>query len=292
MVRALGAAARRLERGQALALLAAAIAFGILYWSPITTLGRDWWNDADASHGLLLAPLAVYLAWKRGRAPGARPQPWLGLLLLTGAVVLRYLSGLAAELFTMRLSLMAAVGALVVIHLGVRQLLHWWLPCALLLLSIPIPAILTNTLAFPLQLKASQLGAAMLESRHVPVHLAGNVIHLPDRALFVTEACSGLRSLTALIALGLLIGGMWLRRAWTRALLIALSIPVAMVLNGVRIFLTGFLVHFVDPALGDGVMHYTEGWALFVAAFAILGAMAWLMVQLENSLRLRGSPAV
>lgn len=292
MIPAIGASVRGMDRSQALALLAGSVAFAFLFWSPITTLGRDWWNDADASHGLLLAPLSVYLAWKRGLAPGARPQPVLGLLFLIGAVLLRYLSGLAAELFTMRLSLMGAVGALIVIRFGVRQLLHWWLPCALLLLSIPIPAILTNTLAFPLQLKASQLGAAMLESRHVPVQLAGNVIHLPDRALFVTEACSGLRSLTALIALGLLIGGLWLRRAWTRALLIALAIPVAMVLNGVRIFLTGFLVHFVDPALGDGVMHYTEGWALFVAAFAILGGLAWLMVQVESGLRLRGSPAI
>jgi EpsI family protein len=32
--------------------------------------------------------------------------------------------------------------------------------------------------------------------RHVPVRLAGNVIQLPGRTLFVTEACSGLRSLT------------------------------------------------------------------------------------------------
>ncbi|MBA2671483.1 MAG: archaeosortase/exosortase family protein, partial [Gemmatimonadetes bacterium] len=58
--------------------------------------------------------------------------------------------------------------------------------------------------------------------------------------------------------------------------------PVAMVLNGIRVFLTGFLVYFVDPSLGEGFMHLTEGWIIFVIAFAILGAMAWLMTRVEN----------
>ncbi|MGH3114222.1 MAG: exosortase/archaeosortase family protein, partial [Gaiellaceae bacterium] len=85
---------------------------------------------------------------------------------------------------------------------GFGQLRRWWLPAALLALSIPIPALVTNALALPLQFKASSMGAALLDWRHVPVRLAGNVIQLPGRQLFVTEACSGLRSLTALLALG------------------------------------------------------------------------------------------
>ena len=123
----------------------------------------------------------------------------------------------------------------------------------------------------------------MLESRHVPVMVAGNVIHLPGRQLFVTEACSGLRSLTSLIALGLLIGGMWLRTPALRLLTVLLAVPIAMLLNGIRIFLTGFLVYFVDPKLGDGLMHYTEGWAMFIVAFGILGAFVWLMTHAEHT---------
>lgn len=267
-----------------LPLVIGAVAFVVLYWAPAVTLVRDWWNDADAAHGLLLAPLAFWLAWRRGRAPGARPQPLWGVLLLTAAVLLRYLSGLAAELFTMRFSLIAAAGALVVFVFGVRQLVHWWLPGLLLVLSVPLPAVLLGSLALPLQLEASQWGAAMLEARHVPVQLAGNVIHLPDRSLFVTEACSGLRSLTALTALGLVMGGLWLRTPWMRALILVAALPVAMALNSIRVFLTGFLVYFVDPRLGDGVMHYTEGWVLFVFAFVILGGLAWLAAHAERHL--------
>ena len=261
-------------RGSLGPIVAAGLAFLLLYWGALVTLGGDWWTNPEAGHGLLLAPLAVYLAWRRGLAPDHRPQPALGLLLLVGAVLLRYLSGLAAEVFTLRMSMLGAVAALIVFSLGIRQLLQWWLPGLLLALSVPLPEVVLGFLAFPLQLEASRMGAALLESRHVPVHLAGNVLHLPGRSLFVTEACSGLRSLTALLALGVLIGGLWLKSPWARILLIGAAIPVAMALNGVRIFLTGFLVYFVNPGLADGFMHYTEGWAIFLAAFVLLGGIA------------------
>lgn len=246
-------------------------------------LGIDWWNDPDAGHGLLLAPIALYLAWKKGISPGAKAQPVLGLVMLSGAVVLRYLSELAVEWFTMRVSLLMAGVALVVLWYGVRQVMAWWLPLALLALSIPLPAVVLGTLALPLQFKASQVGAALLEWRNIPVMLAGNVIHIPGRTLFVTEACSGLRSLASLIALGVLIGGLWLRSPISRVLLVAVAIPVAMLLNGVRVFLTGFLVFFVDPKLGEGFMHLTEGWIIFVIAFGILGAFAFTLDRIENA---------
>ena len=268
----------------------AAVAFLALFWSPLTTLLRDWWSDPEAGHGLLLGPLAVILAWRRGITPAARPWPVAGLVLLAAAIIVRYGSGLAAELLTMRLSLLGALGALVVYRWGFAQLVHWWLPIGLLLLSVPLPAVVLGSLALPLQLEASEWGAAMLEARRVPVRLSGNVLYLPGQALFVTEACSGLRSLTALLGLGLLIGGIWLRSWWGRSLLIVGAIPVAMAVNSVRIFLTGFLVYFVDPSLGEGVMHYTEGWFLFVIAFLILGLMAFAMVQVERWVR-RGRPS-
>jgi exosortase len=248
--------------------VATAAAFALLFASPMSTLLRDLWTNPDAGHGMLLLPIAAYMAWKRGRAPTASAMPILGISILVLSVLLRYASGLAAELFTMRASMLGAAIGLVVFYAGLRQLVHWWLPLALVVLSIPLPAVVLSSLALPLQLKASQMGAALLEWRHVPTLLNGNVLHIPGQTLFVTEACSGLRSLTALLSLGVLIGGMWLKYPITRVLLIALALPVAVLLNGVRVFLTGFLVFFVDPKLGEGFMHMTEGWIIFVVAFA------------------------
>jgi exosortase len=248
----------------------------------MTLLARDWWNDPEAGHGLLLAPISLWLVWKAGFRADRRPAVVLGTVLILGAVGLRYLSGLAAELFTMRMSMVMALAGIVIFFWGFRQLLHWWLPFSLIVLSVPIPAVLTNALAFPLQLKASSMGAALLEFRHVPVKLMGNVILLPDRQLFVTEACSGLRSLTALLALGLLVGGIFLKHPVSRALLVGITLPVAIVVNAFRVFLTGFLVYFVSPEMGEGFMHMSEGWLLFIVAFVILGAMAWGMRLVER----------
>lgn len=273
-----------------LPVAATAIAFVILFAQPMRSLGLEWWNNPEAGHGLLLAPLAGWLAWRRGFVAERRSQVVLGSLLLGGAVVLRYLSGLAAEIFTMRVSALMALVGIVVFVWGWRQVLRWWLPVTILFLSIPWPALITNALALPLQFQASQMGAALLESRNVPVLLEGNVIQVPGHRLFVTEACSGLRSLTALLSLGVLVGGLWLRFPLSRLLVLLLAIPVAIVINAVRVFLTGFLVYFVDPKLGEGFMHMTEGWLLFVVAFAILGLIAWAANAIER--RIRPEPEV
>lgn len=265
--------------------LAAALAFALLFWDPISTMARDWWSNPDAGHGLLLAPLALWLGWKRGIVDEARSMRVLGGTVLVSAILLRYAGSLAAELFTMRFSVFLAAVGLVLWYAGWKQLRHWWLPTALMFLSIPLPTVVLASLALPLQLQASRMGAALLEWREVPVMLQGNVIRLPGHSLFVTEACSGLRSLSALIALGVLIGGLWLRSVPARLLIVLAALPVAMVLNGIRVFLTGFLVYFVHPDLGTGFMHVTEGWIIFVAAFLILGGVAWLMAHAERIVR-------
>jgi exosortase len=212
----------------------------------------------------------------------ANPQPLLGAVILSAAVLLRYASALAAELFTMRLSLVGALAAVVVFLWGFRQLLRWWLPFTLLVLSIPLPQVVLSSLALPLQLQASRLGAALLGLRDVPISLEGNVIYLPGQSLFVTEACSGLRSLTALVSLGVLLGALWLRSVVTRIALLVAVIPIAMAVNGFRVFLTGFLVYFVDPEMGEGFMHLSEGWGLFLVALIITGGVTALLRLLER----------
>ncbi len=267
-------------------ILIGVIAFIVLFASPMRTLARDWWNEPDSGHGLLLAPLSIWLAWRSGLVADRRPQHVLGSVVLGGSVLLRYLAGLAAEWFTMRASIVGALLGILIFFFGWRQLMRWWLPIVLLTLSIPFPAVITNAIALPLQFKASQMGSALLEARNIPVRLSGNVIMLPGgHRLFVTEACSGLRSLTALLSLGVLIGGLWLRYPITRVLLLAMAIPVAVAINGFRVFLTGFLVFFVSPKLGEGFMHITEGWLMFVVAFGILGALAWLASRVEQRFR-------
>ena len=211
----------------------------------------------------------------------------VGLGILLVAVGMRVVGGMAAEQYTMRLSMVAALAGLTVFHLGIRQLRTWWLPFSLLVLAIPLPEVILSALALPLQLEASELGASLLRARHVPVALTGNVIRIPGHELFVTEACSGLRSLTALLSLAVLLGGTSLQYAASRSLLIAVAIPIAIIVNGARIFVTGFTVHFVGVETGTGIFHATEGWAMFVIAFLALSVITAVGVSVERAVQRR-----
>ena len=258
------------------------VAFVVLFYGTFGDLAVQWWTNPDAGHGLLLAPAAIGLAVRRGVIAEARPDFRLGVALLLVAVASRFVGTLAGELFTMRASMLIALVGLVAAWFGGRQIVAWWLPLSILALAIPLPAVMTNSLAVPLQLVASKIGAGLLRWRQVPFRLEGNVIDIPGSRLFVAEACSGLRSLTALISLGVLIGGLYLRRGPTRVALLVLTIPVAVLLNGFRVFLTAFLIFFVDPEFGRGFMHLSEGWLIFVVALVIIGGIGTLLARLEQ----------
>lgn len=288
---------RPTDRGAWAILLLSGASFAALFGEPVLLLFRDWWGDPEAGHGLLLAPAACWLAWRsRPRGAAARcgtRDRWLGALILLAAIGLRYLSGLAAELFTMRISVVLGLIGITTYYLGFRQVRVWGLPFALLGLAIPLPEVLRSTVTLPLQLKASRAGAALLEWRGIPVELSGNIITVPGRKLFVTEACSGLRSLTALLALSLLTGWMVLRSRFGRVSLVAGAIIIAMAVNAVRVFLTGFLVVFANPSLVEGFLHASEGWLLFLVSLAAVAGVALVLRRIEQALarsRWRGSP--
>ena len=289
---ALGVSARRtvaIDKSLWLPLGAALLLFAGLYAKPAYLLVRDWTNfdNPDSGTGLLLAPLAFWFAFQTGVKEVRKPAVALGVLLLLASIGLRYVSDLAAELFTMRVSMLMAAAGLILWFFGVRQLLAWWLPFVLLGLAIPLPELVIAKLTAPLQLIASRIGASLIAWRHIPVLLNGNVIRIPGHDLFVAEACSGLRSLTALVNLGVLLGAMLLVKPWSRLTLLVLAVPMAILINGFRIFLTAFLVYFVSPEAGSGFMHTTEGWLMFVIAFASLGAVASVLLYVEGKIARR-----
>jgi exosortase len=259
-----------------------AVLFAVLFAKPASLMFDAWWNDPNSGHGLLLAPLSLWFAYKSGIAQDARPQRVLGAAILLFAIASRYAADIAAELFVMRGSMLMALAGLVVWYGGLRQLLHWWLPFALTALSIPVPEVILNTVALPLQFTASKIGASLLEWRKIPVLLTGNVIRIPGQELFVAEACSGLRSLTALISLGVLLGAIFLKKWPTRVLLVMATIPIAILINGFRVFLTGFLVLYVSPEMGKGLIHEGEGMLTFGGAFILTSGLSWLLSLAER----------
>jgi exosortase len=135
---------------------------------------------------------------------------------------------------------------------------------------IPIPSIIFNKIAFPLQLLASRFGEAAMGAADVPVLREGNVLILANTTLEVAEACSGIRSLVSLLTLAIVFGYFSDRRMWVRTVVAVSSIPVAVITNGIRVAGTGIAAHRFGAAAAEGFFHEFSGWLVFLAAFALM----------------------
>jgi exosortase len=259
------------------------VALFLLCFAPVIQgLIEAWLTLPDAAHGILIAPVAVWLAWRTGPVADPRPARWQASAIIVFAVLANLFGRVAGVDTIPRAAFLLALGGLTLWFAGWRQILAWWLPFVLMALTIPLPESIIASLTLPLQQVAAQMGAAMLSWRHIPVLLSGNVINLPGHTLFVSEACSGLRSLTALLSMAILVGALFLKYPISRILMVALAVALAIFVNGIRIFMTGFLVFFVDPKLGEGFMHLTEGYLLFLISLSILALLTWLFLKVER----------
>lgn len=249
--------------------------FALLYKDVIASLVHDWAYDDNYSHGFLVVPIALYFTWERRKQLfEARPDPSaIGIVIVLGSVATLIAGVLGAELFLTRVSIIGVIGGTVLFVLGREHLKILLFPLAFLLLMIPIPAIIFNQIAFPLQLFASQFGERTLNAFGIPVLREGNVIILANTTLEVAEACSGIRSLVSLLTLGIVYGYFSDRRAWVRIAITLSTIPIAIATNALRVAGTGVAAHYYGPEAAQGFIHEFSGWVMFLMAFAMLFAV-------------------
>lgn len=258
--------------GSRAALAAGLLAAGLLwtYGPALSGLVRQWSADDNYSHGFFVIPLAVFFAWERRdqlRQAARRPSAaGLALILLS---LLAFVAGsLGAELFLTRASLVGVLAGAVLFIWGREHFRTLLFPIAFLLLMVPLPAIVFNQIAFPLQLLASQAGEGVIAAAGIPVLREGNVLHLPARTLEVAEACSGIRSLVSLITLAIVLGYFTEPRMPARVAIALAAVPIAIIANAARVAGTGLVAEWVSPAAADGFFHSFSGWLVFVVAFA------------------------
>ena len=271
-----------------LALGVASVSLTVLYWPTLVRLAHDWLNDDNYSHGMLILPLGAYFVWeRRDRLRGLPRQPAVaGLLIVIAGLFLLVAGLLGAELFLSRVSLLVVIAGAVLFVLGWRVLQTLMFPIAFLLLMIPIPAIVFNQVAFPLQLIASQAGEAGLRAAGVPVLREGNTITLANTTLEVAEACSGIRSLMSLLSLGIVFAYFTDSRAAVRLPIVLSTIPVAVLANGARVAGTGIASHYYGPEAADGFFHTFSGWMVFGVAFVSIVTIARVLLWIVPAPRL------
>jgi exosortase len=238
----------------------------------LVRLASDWWNDPNFSHGFFVPAFSAYVIWQsRRRYSALPPNPsWFGLAIIAGALGILIAGVLGAEFFLSRSSFAFLLAGLVIYFLGWSHFRAAFFPWACLFLMIPIPTIIFNQIAFPLQLLASELASSLLTLLGVPVLREGNIIQLPAMSLEVAQACSGIRSLVSLGTLAIIYGYFLEPKVFWRAVLAFAALPIAILANGLRIVGTGLLVHYWDPAKAEGFFHAFAGWVVFVLALAML----------------------
>jgi exosortase len=251
----------------------------VVYWSVIRGLVSAWSTDDNYSHGFFIVPLTLYFAWERRRAIAAapvRPSP-LGLIVVAASLFLLVAGLLGAELFLSRVSIIGTLAGAILFLFGWPMLRIVFFPLAFMVLMIPLPAIIFNKIAFPLQLLASHVGEYTISSLDIPILREGNVLILANATLEVAEACSGIRSLVSLFTLGLVFGYFVDRRIWVRAVIALSAIPVAILANGLRVASAGIAAHNFGSAGVEGLFHEFSGWVVFVLAFLMMFALQRLL---------------
>jgi exosortase len=260
--------------------LAGAVVIGglltLLYWNTVAGLVTDWWSES--SHGLLVPPLVGYIVWLRRRTLAGTPActDSRGLVLLAFGCALLMFGQFAGEFFISRVSIVVVLAGLIWTFWGMARFQTVGLPLLLLLTMVPVPLLVYNAAALPLQLLASAVATAIAQWAGVVVFREGNVIHLAQVSVGVAEACSGLRSLGSLIVMGLLVGFFLCKRFHSRLLLVLLAIPIAITVNVFRVSGTAILADY-DYRLAMGFYHTFSGWLVFLAGMALMIGAAKLI---------------
>jgi len=245
----------------------------------------DWIRDDNYSHGFFIIPISIYLFFRRRHDLAFPAAPARSGMVVFIIGCLGMILGVAAsEYFTTRLSLVIIVTGLALYYLGMVNFRKVWFSFFFLLFMIPIPAVIYNAATFPMQLFATKVTAGLLQVIGVPCVRHGNMIQLPDYTLEVLEACSGLRSLVTLMALGALYAYLTLAGKLRPILLFIATIPIAVVTNIFRIFVTAIAAYAISTSFAEEFLHEISGLLVFVTALI-------LMLVLGGILRWRKKPS-
>jgi exosortase D (VPLPA-CTERM-specific) len=269
-----GIATKGVLRTQQWMLIAiAGVSLLFLFWAGLINMVGQW-EQAEYSHGYLIPVVAVFMALEQGRALGAikLKESWVGLAILAVSLGLLAIGELSALYSITHYAFLLALLGLLLAIIGWRGVRILWAPLLFLVFMIPLPDFLYNNLSSQLQLISSAIGVALIRLLGITVFLEGNVIDLGVYKLQVAEACSGLRYLFPLMSFGFLCAFVYRGAMWKRVALFLSSIPIAILMNSLRIGVIGVLVEYQGIEAAQGFLHLFEGWVVFIVCLIILFA--------------------
>lgn len=253
-------------------LFLAALAIALAYWNVAHGLVLDWLHDENNSHGFLVPLVSAFLIWRRRDALARQPvsSSLAGLAIACLGTMMLLFGWFSTEYYTQRLSLIVVLSGCTIYWYGWNIFSVLLAPLAYLILMIPIPAIIYDAIAFPLKLFVAKVSVTVMKAMGILVVREGNIMAFPNITLEVVNACSGLRSLTSLLAIGLAYTMLFVHVRCQKWLIFFLIFPIALVSNMVRVIGTGILAQYFGPAAAEGFFHEFAGIVVFFSSLAML----------------------
>lgn len=244
----------------------------LLYFDTFRDLIQTWSSSEDYGHGFAILPISLYLVWrKRGilLSRQINPSGW-GYFVIALWIVF-YAVGIIGNISTITdISMILFLIGAVAILMGGRILKDVIFPICFLLFMFPIPTEIYTRITNPLMLFATSTSFHVISSLNVPILQEGNLLYLPNYSMQVVNACSGIRSLSMIMALSLLIGYFVTTSNLIRVFFFIVSIPIAIFGNILRITITALLAYFYSPRTAEGFSHTLAGLVTFFVSLVLL----------------------
>jgi exosortase len=243
-----------------------------LYHPIFASMAQDWLKNDNYSHGFLIPLISGYMVWSVKdalRGLPLRPVNW-GIVALLAGLAQLYIGRVGSEYFLQRSSIILVLLGIVLFLAGMAVARKVIVPLMYLLFMVPLPAIIWNKIAFPMQLFASAVTEVAIRAIGIPVMREGNVLHLAQTTLEVVDACSGLRSLTAMFALSAAFSwfsGLSTAKKWV---LFFAAVPIAILANIARLTGTAGLASLYGAKAAQGFLHDFSGLLVFVVGLLLL----------------------
>jgi EpsI family protein len=255
----------------------------LCYTGVFLSLVSQWRSNEVYSHGFLIPFIALYLVYFKWDSIAERPlEPNYAFGIPAVAISLMCLLAgrIAGILVLEEISIVLSIGAMLLLLFGRSLLRAVWFPVAYLFLMIPMWDIFTDTVQHPFQLLSASIGVEMMNWIGIPVYHNGIFIELPGITLEVAKACSGINYLISILAIGIPLSYINTRRFSRRILILLSSVVIALLSNGIRVFLVGLFVQ--KGNLGSnhdihGPFHVLQALSVSFVGYLAIFVLVWLL---------------
>lgn len=268
-------------------VLVVGVLFVLVNLWQLEVLYFKWRTDANWSHGFLIPLFSLYLLYVRRQEIFSAPRRaclWGLAILVLGLLCSAVGVWPIRNQWFSHASLVLSLFGLVLYLAGPSVVRVAWVPVVYLILAMPLPDTLYDGIALPLQKLAAKSSEMILRLFGAKITVEALQLEIwsvtgQKHGLTVAEACSGIRSMMAFVALSVAWAYITDRPGWQRLVLVLAGIPITVACNILRVTLTATAFVVDWPVFGQDLMHEFMGMALLVPAAALL----WLLSKfLEN----------